>query len=144
MRSRAAIRAYARSIPSDGRASLPPASTAQQPFRFKDLAYELRSRSYGSSKLDTLVVWEYVMLVGDKLVGHIIPVRFLSFALVGGIGLVVHLAVLGASLRLLGFSFEISQAAATLIALVCNFALNHVLSYRDLRARGSAFPRGCL
>jgi dolichol-phosphate mannosyltransferase len=119
-------------------------ASSPQPLRFKELAYEFRSRSYGSSKLDTLVVWEYVMLVGDKLVGHIIPVRFLSFALVGGIGLVVHLAVLGASLRLLGFSFETSQAAATLIAMVCNFSLNNVLTYRDLRLRGWDFLRGLI
>ncbi len=119
-------------------------ASSPQPLRFKELAYEFRSRSYGSSKLDTLVVWEYVMLVGDKLVGHIIPVRFLSFALVGGIGLVVHLAVLGASLRLLGFSFEISQAAATLIAMICNFSLNNVLTYRDLRLRGWDFLRGLI
>jgi len=119
-------------------------ASSPRPLRFKELAYEFRSRSYGSSKLDSLVVWEYVMLVGDKLVGHIIPVRFLSFALVGGIGLIVHLTVLGASLRLLDFSFEISQAAATLIAMVCNFSLNNVLTYRDLRLRGWAFLRGLI
>ena len=119
-------------------------ASSPQPLRFKELAYEFRSRSYGSSKLDSLVVWEYVMLVGDKLVGHIIPVRFLSFALVGGIGLIVHLAVLGGSLRLLGFSFEMSQAAATLIAMICNFSLNNVLTYRDLRLRGWGFLRGLI
>jgi len=119
-------------------------ASSPRPLRFKELAYEFRSRSYGSSKLDSLVVWEYVMLVGDKLVGHIIPVRFLSFALVGGIGLIVHLAVLGGSLRLLGFSFEMSQAAATLIAMICNFSLNNVLTYRDLRLRGWGFLRGLI
>ena len=119
-------------------------ASSPQPLRFKELAYEFRSRSYGSIKLDSLVVWEYVMLVGDKLVGHIIPVRFLSFALVGGIGLIVHLAILGGSLRLLGFSFEMSQAAATLIAMICNFSLNNVLTYRDLRLRGWDFLRGLI
>ena len=119
-------------------------ASSPQPLRFKELAYEFRSRSYGSSKLDSLVVWEYVMLVGDKLVGHIIPVRFLSFALVGGIGLIIHLVVLGASLRLLGFSFEMSQAAATLLAMICNFSLNNVLTYRDLRLRGRDFLRGLI
>src|ERR1700730_16795835 len=107
-------------------------ASSPQPLRFKELAYEFRSRAYGDSKLDSLVVWEYVMLVGDKLVGHIIPVRFLSFALVGAIGLVIHLSVLGASLRLLEFPFEIAQAWATLVAMVCNFTLNNVLTYRDL------------
>src|SRR5256885_2325549 len=38
-------------------------ASSPQPLRFKELAYEFRSRSYGSSKLDSLVVWEYVMLV---------------------------------------------------------------------------------
>jgi dolichol-phosphate mannosyltransferase len=119
-------------------------ASSPEPLRFKELAYEFRARVYGDSKLDTLVAWEYVMLVGDKLVGHIIPVRFLSFALVGGIGLVIHLCVLWTSLRLLGFSFELSQAAATLIAMVCNFSLNNVLTYRDLRLRGWGFLRGLL
>ena len=119
-------------------------ASSPEPLRFKELAYEFRSRAYGDSKLDSLVAWEYVMLVGDKLVGHIVPVRFLSFALVGGVGLVIHLGVLGASLRLLGFSFEISQAAATLVAMVCNFTLNNVLTYRDLRLRGWGFLRGLL
>jgi hypothetical protein len=32
------------------------------------------------------------MLLADKIVGHIIPIRFLVFALVGGLGLIVHLA----------------------------------------------------
>src|SRR4029077_14887253 len=115
-----------------------------QPLKFRELAYEFRARSYGDSKLDTLAVWEYVMLVGDKLVGHIIPVRFLSFALVGALGLVIHLSVLGVSLRLVDFTFEISQAAATLTAIVCNFTLNNVLTYRDLRLRGWGFVRGLL
>ena len=117
-------------------------ASSPQPLKFRELAYEFRARAYGDSKLDTLAVWEYVMLVGDKLVGHIIPVRFLSFALVGALGLVVHLSVLGVALRLVGFTFEISQAAATLTAMVCNFALNNVLTYRDLRLRGWDFVRG--
>ena len=117
-------------------------ASSPEPLRFKELPYEFRNRAYGDSKLDSLVAWEYVMLVGDKLVGHIIPVRFLSFALVGGVGLVVHLAVLGASLRLLDFSFETSQAMATLVAMICNFTLNNILTYRDLRLRGWDFLRG--
>jgi dolichol-phosphate mannosyltransferase len=119
-------------------------ASSPEPLRFKELAYVFRARTYGDSKLDTLVAWEYVMLVGDKLVGHIIPVRFLSFALVGGIGLVVHLAILGGSLRIIGLPFEMSQAAATLIAMVCNFSLNNILTYRDLRLRGWGFLRGLL
>lgn len=117
-------------------------ASSPRPLRFRELAYEFRARSHGDSKLDSLAVWEYVMLVGDKLVGHVIPVRFLSFALVGALGLVIHLTVLGVTLRLIGLTFELSQAAATLTAMVCNFTLNNVLTYRDLRLRGWGFVRG--
>jgi dolichol-phosphate mannosyltransferase len=34
------------------------------------------------------------MLIADKLIGHIVPVRFALFALVGGIGLFIHTSVL--------------------------------------------------
>ena len=117
-------------------------ASSQRPLQFRELAYEFRARVHGESKLDSLAVWEYVMLVGDKLVGHIIPVRFLSFALVGALGLIIHLTVLGVALRLIGFSFEISQGAATLTAMICNFTLNNILTYRDLRLRGWGFVRG--
>ena len=34
------------------------------------------------------------MLIADKLIGHIVPVRFALFAFVGGIGLFIHMSVL--------------------------------------------------
>ncbi|MGH6799441.1 MAG: glycosyltransferase, partial [Roseiarcus sp.] len=119
-------------------------ASSPAPLRFKELPYEFRSRERGESKLDSLAVWEYVMLIGDKLFGHIIPVRFLSFSLVGGLGLLVHLAVLGIALNGAGVNFEASQAIATGVAMICNFTLNNVLTYRDLRLRGAAFLLGFL
>jgi dolichol-phosphate mannosyltransferase len=117
-------------------------ASAPAPLRFKELPYEFGPRVYGDSKLDTLVVWEYVMLVGDKLVGHVIPVRFLSFTLVGGSGMVVNFAALWLMNRLLGAEFALSLGVSTMLAMVSNFVLNNLLTYRDLRLRGWAFLRG--
>ncbi|HKF72441.1 MAG TPA: glycosyltransferase family 2 protein [Stellaceae bacterium] len=119
-------------------------ASSPEPLRFKELPYEFRSRLYGDSKLDTLVAWEYVMLVGDKLVGHVIPVRFLSFALVGGGGMVVNFAVLWLLNRMLGLEFGLSLAGSTVVAMLSNYVLNNLLTYRDLRLRGWAFVRGFL
>ena len=55
------------------------------------------------------------MLLADKLIGHIIPVRFALFALIGGFGLVIHLAVLWVSLDLLGAEFRAAQTVATVV-----------------------------
>ncbi len=111
-------------------------------YRFKELAYLFRQRVHGESKLDTLVVWEYFMLLLDKLIGHIVPVRFILFATVGASGVVVHLATL--RLVLTAASFPVAQATATIAAMTSNYALNNLLTYRDKRHKGWRFVTGLL
>lgn len=117
-------------------------ASSPEPLRFKELPYEFRERQHGESKLDTLVVWEYAMLIADKMVGHVVPVRFLSFALVGGVGVFVQLAALGLLQRGFAIGFKPAQAAAIVVAMVGNFLLNNLLTYRDLRLRGWKFVMG--
>jgi dolichol-phosphate mannosyltransferase len=45
--------------------------------------FHFRPRLSGESKLDGHVAWDYGMLLLDKLVGRWIPVRFISFGLIG-------------------------------------------------------------
>ena len=61
-------------------------ASSPQPLRVREIPFEFRKRRYGESKLDTLVIWEYGMLLADKLIGHIVPVRFVLFSIVGGLG----------------------------------------------------------
>jgi dolichol-phosphate mannosyltransferase len=90
------------------------------------------------------VVWEYAMLLADKSVGRVIPVRFFSFSLIGGVGVLVHMAFLPVFLRLLGATFSMAQSLATICAMVFNFSLNNFLTYRDRRLRGSAWFKGLI
>src|SRR5579862_1483355 len=61
------------------------ASSKTRP-RIKELPFEFRQRQHGESKLDAMVMWEFAMLLADKLIGHLVPVRFALFALIGGLG----------------------------------------------------------
>ncbi len=117
-------------------------ASSPAPYRFKELPFTFRPRLHGESKLDALVVWEYLMLLLDKLVGHIVPTRFVLFGAVGATGVVVHLAIL--RLMLTATSFPIAQATATIAAATSNFALNNVLTYADKRLRGIHFFTGLL
>ena len=117
-------------------------ASAPRPFRFKELPYTFGQRLHGESKLDSLVVWQYLTLLLDKLFGGIVPVRFILFAAVGGSGVVIHL--LSLRLALTAVSFPASQAIATVIAMTSNFVLNNFLTYRDKRLRGLKFLRGLL
>jgi dolichol-phosphate mannosyltransferase len=111
-------------------------------FRFKEVPYVFGQRHHGESKLDSFVVWEYLMLLADKLVGGFVPARFISFAAVGGLGVGVHFATLYLGLKL--FLFPVAQAVATVVAMTSNFALNNLLTYRDRRLTGLRFVTGLL
>jgi dolichol-phosphate mannosyltransferase len=112
------------------------------PLRFRELPYEFRERRHGESKLDTRVAWEYMMLIADKLIGHIVPVRFALFAFVGGIGLVIHMLALWFVLTVARLAFDPAQASAAVAAMTSNFFINNFFTYRDRRLRGLALLRG--
>lgn len=103
--------------------------------RVKEVAYTFRTRMHGESKLDSAVVLQYLLMLVDKKIGHIVPTRFVLFALVGGTGVAVHMATLALLLVSSG-SFRLSQAAATLFAMTFNFFANNLLTYRDKRIKG--------
>lgn len=111
-------------------------ASAPRPLRFKELPYEFRQRTAGESKLDHAVLWEYLLMLLQKALGPAIPVRFIAFSLIGGSGVVVHMAVLWTLYRGLGVDFVTGQAAAAVVAMTTNFFLNNLLTYRDMRLRG--------
>jgi dolichol-phosphate mannosyltransferase len=122
-------------------------ASSPEPVRVRELPYRFRERQHGESKLDTLVAWEYGMLLADKLCGKLIPVRFALFGLIGGLGLLVHLVTLWITLAGLGFEFAAAQAAATVVAIISsfflnNFFLNNQFTYRDRRFHERALVRG--
>jgi dolichol-phosphate mannosyltransferase len=113
-----------------------------KPLRFQELAYRFRVRRAGVSKLDSVTAWDYIMLLLDKLIGHWIPVRFLAFSIVGAVGVAVHFAVLSLVFHGLQRGFIAGQAIATFCAMTFNYAVNNVLTYRDMRLRGLRWFRG--
>jgi len=107
-----------------------------------EVPYHFRGRFAGESKLDEMVVWEYGILLADKLIGRFVPVRFLTFSIIGGVGVLVHMAVLTAVLKGLGFGFATAQSVAAGAAMILNFTLNNILTYRDRRLKRWAWLKG--
>jgi dolichol-phosphate mannosyltransferase len=112
------------------------AASSSTPLRVREVPYEFRLRQAGESKLDALVVWEYLMLLIDKMIGHIVPARFVSFMLIGGVGVFVHMGVLSLMVAADQPRFLWAQAIATGIAMIFNFFVNNTLTYRDRRLKG--------
>ncbi|UMY19668.1 glycosyltransferase family 2 protein [Methylobacterium organophilum] len=118
-------------------------ASSPEPLRMTEVPYTFRSRTVGESKLDSAVVLEYLNLLIDKTVGRFLPPRLIRFLLVGGLGLGVHLAVLGLGLALTA-PFAAAQAFAVWAAMTFNFSLNNVFTYRDRRLRGWRLLPGLL
>jgi len=112
--------------------------------RVAEVPYTFRERLHGESKLDSLVMWDFGMLLAEKTIGRYVPVRFFAFTLVGGAGVLVHMAVLAALRAAAQVGFSNAQAVATIVAMIFNFWLNNLLTYRDRRLRGSRWFTGLL
>jgi dolichol-phosphate mannosyltransferase len=112
--------------------------------RVSEVPYRFRARLHGASKLDSQVALDFLGLLVAKATRNAMPVRFVSFLLVGASGIVVHLLALKASLSLLDLSFAAGQTLATLIAMTSNFFLNNAVTYRDQRLTGVQALKGLL
>ena len=91
-----------------------------------------------------MVALGFIGLVLERLTNDVVSLRFLLFAMVGGTGLVVHLATLFLGLNVLDMSFTEAQALGAFVAMTTNFVLNNFLTYRDQRLKGFAILRGLL
>ena len=69
--------------------------SAPMPLRVKDVPASFHERVAGESKLDVTVMLQFGGLLLDKIFAGYLPLRFISFAAVGGIGVMIHLSVLG-------------------------------------------------
>lgn len=111
-------------------------TASRRPLRVAEVGYTFRNRENGESKLDASVGVDFLLLLADKLVGQVIPVRFVLYSLVGISGLIVHMSVLVILHLLTRQPLILAQVLATLVAMTWNFLLNNLMTYRDRKLRG--------
>ena len=109
--------------------------------RVAEIPYHFRTREAGESKIGLRVIAEYAELIADKTIGRFVPVRLLKFLMVGGLGVFVHLAILGALLSA-GDAFITAQTGAVMTAIAFNFFLNNSFTYADRKLKGWAMLGG--
>lgn len=112
--------------------------------RVAEQPYEFRTRVAGESKLDSQALWDFLLLLIDKRFGKYVPARFVSFGLIGGFGVVVHMAIVTALFQGLATGFAMSQAVAATVAMMFNYSLNNMLTYRDRRRKGWRWVTGLI
>jgi dolichol-phosphate mannosyltransferase len=117
-------------------------ASSPRPLAVAEVPYTFRPRQAGTSKLDSMVALEYLLLLADKITNGILPARMILFLAVGAAGLVVNLGALDLLLNGVGLGFRAAQTAAVSLSILFNFVLNNWLTYNDRRLRGLAWVRG--
>jgi dolichol-phosphate mannosyltransferase len=117
-------------------------ASAKRPLKIVELPFTFGQRVAGESKLDANVSGQFLLLLLDKWIGHIVPTRFIMFSAIGLLGLGVHLTALWVALNVFNMPFAYAQGTATLVAIFNNFTLNNIFTFRDKRLHGFALIRG--
>ena len=117
-------------------------ATANGELRVAEEPYDFRERAAGQSKFDLRAGLEFLGLLVAKMSGDLIDARFVPYAIIGSFGVLVHLAVLKSALAGARLDFAADQSLATFAAMLSNFFLNNMLTYKDLRLRGVQLLRG--
>jgi dolichol-phosphate mannosyltransferase len=109
--------------------------------KVKEVGFQFRQRVRGESKLDRRVMYDFFLMFLEKTLSRFvrIPVRFLSFSLINGLGVLVHVGVLMLAVDVFRVEFSPAQLTATLVSMFFNFSLNNMLTYSDLALKGHRF-----
>ena len=111
-------------------------SISKGKLKVDELALNFKPRKYGYSKLDYAVIWDFLISVFHTLIKRIIPRKAISFGIVGGTGILVHLFVVYFLLEISNLNFLQVLPIAGVSAASSNFLINNFLTFRNTRLKG--------
>ncbi len=111
--------------------------TGEIPLRFQP-------RTYGDSKLDLSIFWDFLISLLHSLSFRLLPRRAISFALVGLSGVIVQLTTTTILMTMLNMSFRHSLTVSVIAAATSNYLINNALTFRSNRLSGQALLKGLM
>lgn len=112
--------------------------------RATDVPLTFQPRTYGSSKLDLAIFWDFLISILHSLSFRVLPRRAISFGLVGLSGVLVQLLVCQLLMSAAGLSFERALPVAVVTSATSNYLINNALTFRFQRLKGALLLRGLL
>ena len=109
-----------------------------------EVPLQFQARSYGSSKLDLAIFWDFLISILHSLSLRLLPRRAISFGLVGASGVVVQLLATQLLMGLAGLPFGQALPVAVVAAASSNYLINNALTFRFQRLTGLALVKGLL
>ena len=116
--------------------------TNKKNIKLTEIPFVFKERHSGKSKLDNKIIIDFVYLIIDKLIGKLIPTRYVMYSIVGSLGILVQMVFFYLFYNKLNFSFSISTIFGIFAAMNFNYNLNNVFTYSDIRLRGKKYIKG--
>ena len=111
--------------------------------RTAEVPLSFQPRSYGNSKLDLAIFWDFLISILHSLSLRLLPRRAISFGLVGLSGVAVQL-IATRLLMLAGLGFQQALPFAVVAAASSNYLINNALTFRFQRLMGLALFMGLI
>ena len=112
--------------------------------RTTEIPLSFQARTYGSSKLDLAIFWDFLISILHSLILRILPRRAISFGLVGISGVAVQLLVSLILMTIGSLSFKQALLIAAVCAASSNYLINNALTFRFQRLKGLKLLGGLL
>ncbi len=112
--------------------------------RIGEIPLNFQPRSYGQSKLDLAILWDFLISLLHTLSLRIIPRRAISFGIVGTGGVFVQLISTEILMNIFQQTFQQAIPVSVIIAATSNYLVNNALTFRAHRLSGSNLLKGLL
>lgn len=109
----------------------------------QEVQINFSKRMAGESKLDSQVMLDFIGQIARCMSGGLIPDKFFAFCFVGLLGIFVHFLILSQLINL-SVNFVYAQIVSTLGAMIFNYIINNILTFRRNRRHGVKFFTGMI
>lgn len=101
-----------------------------------EVGYVFRNREFGESKLSSTVMLNYLIALAELRFGGLFSREYLQFVLVGAIGILVNTGFFWLARHLFTLTDEKALLIGIEVAIICNFFVNNMFTFRDSMLRG--------
>jgi dolichol-phosphate mannosyltransferase len=114
-----------------------------RPLKIFEIPTSFRPRGAGESKVNTAVFIDLIEMMLDKLLGRLFPPFFIFYALSGCVGLICQILIHDIAAAMFIFGGPL-YFFAQVCAILVNFSLNNLITFRQSRLRGHRMLVGFL
>jgi len=118
-------------------------ASTNEPFNIAERPFTFMRQGYSERKPTGAIVLQSVDTLVEKWVGRWLLIKFIKFACVGFLGLIIHISVLALAINA-NLKFDIGQTIAVFTAMTFNFFINNIFTYRDRMLHGRNLIIGLL